>query len=220
MSDPHPPEPRVLTGRVVAELGRPETPEETAARKADNSRKHRQNQTTRNLVLALIASLAIVLFVVLLVPRPDNAAPLTVNWHTLAAQAKDGVSQTLVDPELPAGWTANKAVIRNDGRQNQVWSIGFITPKQQFIGMEQGIEATGSFVTSLLGKARPTGSTVIDGTKWVVYDQRNSGEESNYTYSLVASFPGNRVVLHGSATNDEFATLARVVAGDLQGVAQ
>ena len=36
--------------RVVAELGRPETPEETAARKAENSRIHRASQNTRNLV--------------------------------------------------------------------------------------------------------------------------------------------------------------------------
>ena len=57
--------------RVVAELGRPETPEETAARQAENSLKHRQRQTVTNLVLALGASLLVVLALVLLVPRSD-----------------------------------------------------------------------------------------------------------------------------------------------------
>ena len=39
---------------IVAELGRPETPDETAERKAETSRKHRAGQTTFNLVVALI----------------------------------------------------------------------------------------------------------------------------------------------------------------------
>jgi hypothetical protein len=46
-------------GRVVAELGRPETPAETAARKAESSRLHRQRQTVNNLVYSLIATLGI-----------------------------------------------------------------------------------------------------------------------------------------------------------------
>jgi hypothetical protein len=38
--------------RVVAELGRPETPEETAARKAESSRVYRSSQNFRNLIAA------------------------------------------------------------------------------------------------------------------------------------------------------------------------
>ena len=56
---------------IVAELGRPETPEETAARKAENSRKRRANQTAFNLIVATIASLGIVLFLVVVVVRPN-----------------------------------------------------------------------------------------------------------------------------------------------------
>ena len=61
--------------RIVAELGRPETPEETAARRAENSLKHRQRQTVQNLILALGASLLVVLVIVLIVPRSD--APMS-----------------------------------------------------------------------------------------------------------------------------------------------
>ena len=58
---------------IVAELGRPETAEETAQRKAENSRKHRANQTALNLVGATVASLAIVAFLVIVVVRPAPA---------------------------------------------------------------------------------------------------------------------------------------------------
>ena len=40
--------------RVVAELGRPETPDETAARKAASSAAYRSSKTVRNLVVAEI----------------------------------------------------------------------------------------------------------------------------------------------------------------------
>ena len=46
--------------RIVAELGRPETPDETAARKAESSRVYRASQNTRNLVAALLVTLAVV----------------------------------------------------------------------------------------------------------------------------------------------------------------
>ena len=58
---------------IVAELGRPETPEETANRKAERSRLHRSNQTALNLVAALIVCLVVVLLIVLVVVRPDPA---------------------------------------------------------------------------------------------------------------------------------------------------
>jgi hypothetical protein len=45
--------------RIVAELGRAETPDETAARKAESSRVYRASQNTRNLVAALIVTIAV-----------------------------------------------------------------------------------------------------------------------------------------------------------------
>src|SRR5207342_1416059 len=59
---------------IVAELGRAETPAETAERKAKASAKRRSNQTAINLVIALVASLGLVLLVVLVVVRPEVPA--------------------------------------------------------------------------------------------------------------------------------------------------
>lgn len=215
VSRPMPDENLPPAGRVVAELGRPETPEETAARKAENSRAHRANQTTRNLVLALLASLAIVLFVVLAVPRSDQAQVKTVDYRAIAAQAQQGIQQHLASPRLPASWKANVAEQRSGDQKSQLWYIGFITPGQQFIGLEQGIDATDSFFGTLLGKARSTGTTVIGGVTWTIYNQRDSGDVGNYDYSLTATIDDTRVLLHGSANDNEFATLAAAVGSDL-----
>ena len=202
-------------GRIVAELGRPETPEETAARKAENSRAHRENQTTRNLILALLASLAIVLFVVLVVVRPIDGPPRDVNYKTIAVQAQEGFKARLVAPELPSGWRANNAELRDADQKSPTWYIGFLTPKQQFIGLEEGLTTTDAWFGTLLGKARPTGAITLGGIRWSIYNQRNDSDPGNFAYSLASTVGTTRFVLHGSASTAEFTKLALAVSTDL-----
>src|SRR6478752_7162538 len=163
--------------RVVAELGRPETPEETAARKAENSLKHRQRQTTMNLVYALVASLALVLVIVLVVPRSDTPMEPDIDVAATAAQAQAAVSAPLAVPELPEGWRANAAEIRrSDADQVTAWYVGYLTPDDEFIGMYQAIDANPTWVAELLARTSATGTTTIDGVSWTVHDNRSTSD--------------------------------------------
>ncbi|MDF2441986.1 MAG: hypothetical protein JWR01_189, partial [Subtercola sp.] len=74
--------------RVVAELGRPETLEETTARKAEQSRKYRANKTINNLWLSLIVCVAVVIVIVLLVPRNDSSQLQSVDYRSVATSAQ------------------------------------------------------------------------------------------------------------------------------------
>jgi hypothetical protein len=206
------------TPRIVAELGRPETPEETAARKAENSRLHRANQTTRNLVLALIASLAVVLFVVLVVIRPNNNLYGYVDYKAVASGAQSGISTPLVAPNLPGGWKANKAQLTSGNGGDQTWSVGLITPKQQFIGIEEGVKTSDTWLGALLGKAQPTGHVTIDGIRWTIYSQRASA--GNFQYSLASTVGTTDYILHGSASDAEFHQLAAAIAQFLTSAGQ
>jgi len=205
---PHPPTPR-----IVAELGRPETPEETAARKAESSRRHRSNQTLLNLVLALAASLGIVLFLVLVVVRPSMDPAPNVDYQKLAADAQPTVSEPLASPSLPKSWSANAARLKTGSDGIVTWYIGFITPAPQYIGLVQGIKANPSWVAAQLESARATGTETIGGIDWTVYDQRDSGKTD--TYALAATVHGSSYVLHGSADVAEFHTLASALATEL-----
>jgi hypothetical protein len=206
---------RVVSGRVVAELGRPETPEETAARKAENSRAHRANQTTRNLILALLASLGIVLFLALVVVRPTANLVAPVNYLSVAAQAQKDVSEPLAAPTLPTGWHSNDAELKTDTGKTVTWYVGLITPKQQFIAIEQGIATSDTWFGSLLGKAQSTGHVTIAGVRWTIYDQRGASGTGNFPYSLAATIGTSHIVLHGSASTAEFHVLATAVASTL-----
>jgi hypothetical protein len=198
--------------RIVAELGRPETPDETAARKAENSRAHRANQTTRNLILALLASLAVVLFTVLVVVRPDQALTHYVNYKAVAKLAQPGVDATLAAPDLPASWKSNDAELKSDSVHDTTWYVGLITPKQQFIAIEEGVKTSDTWFGSLLGREQPTGNTTIAGIRWTVYDRHSTVSSGNYVYALSASIENVKYVLHGSAGASEFKILASAIA--------
>lgn len=209
--------------RVVAELGRPETPEETAARKAENSRKHRQRQTVKNLVLALGASLGVMLVIVLIVPRSNTPIDRDVDVAAVAEQAAPAFDVELAVPELPEGWRANAAEVRNSkADQVTAWYVGYLTPGDEYIGMYQASGANPSWVSTQLARTLPTGTAAVDGVEWTVYDNRASDSEElgNAEYGLVAEAGGTTFVLLGTASPEEFAELAAALAPAVQGAAQ
>ena len=196
--------------RVVAELGRPETPEETAARKAENSRNHRQRQTLLNLLLALGASLLVVLVIVLIVPRGDMAAERDIDVAAVAEQAQIAGDDPLAVPELPEGWRANAAELRTSSVDGvTAWYAGYLTPSNEYLGMYQGLDANPTWVAGLLARTIATGTTTIDGVEWTVYDNRESSADvGNARYGLTTEAGGSTFVLLGTATSEEFETLA------------
>ena len=208
---------RTVPPRVVAELGRPETPEETAARKAENSRKHRANQTLINLVYSLVATLAVVLVLVLVVVRPEAPPRAPIDYGLIARQSQPEASQPLIVPILPPEWTANSATLRTGSDGVTSWYIGLLTPSQQFIAVTQGIDANSSWVAALLDASVPTGGEDIDGVAWQVFDNRaaiTDGTEvpGNLAYAMVATVGANTYILNGTADANEFRTVATTIS--------
>jgi hypothetical protein len=200
--------------RVVAELGRPETPEETAVRKADDAVKRRQRQTVRNLVASLLASLAVVAVIVLIVPRSDTPIERDVDVRAVAAQAQAGIEQELAVPELPDGWRSNDASLRQGEADGvRAWYAGYLTPSNEYAGMYQGLGANPTWTAELLANTIATGVVMIDGVEWTVYDNRDSDADvGNARYGLVTEAGESTFVLLGTAAPEEFETLARAIA--------
>ncbi|MEO6825923.1 MAG: DUF4245 domain-containing protein [Microbacteriaceae bacterium] len=203
---------------VVAELGRPETPEETAARKADDSRKHRSRQTVNNLVLSLLAILGVVLIIVMVVPRADAPVAPKVDYAQLAAAGQGSEPDPLVSPVLPNSWHANAAELRT-GAADRIdsWYIGLITPKQQYIGISQGFHANATWLADQLRSSEPDGSITIDSVVWTRYDNRASGGDfGNVQYALTTASGASTYVIFGTAGDQEFRTVAQAMAGAIR----
>lgn len=194
---------------VVAELGRPETPQETADRKASASARHRSNQTAFNLVVATAASLLVVLVLVFVTVRPAPAPRDPVDYQSIAAAAGEAV----LAPELPDTWVANAARLETSGGI-RTFTIGFVTPSNQFVAFEQGLAANPTWLAQAVDGAAATGAARIAGLDWVIYDRRDAEDPGNYAFSMSAELRGSTVVLHGTASDEEFESLAEAVADE------
>lgn len=200
--------------RIVAELGRPETPQESADRRAEASRVRRQSKTFINLVVALLASLAVVAVVVLVVVRPDASPREPVDYRAISMQADAPVA--LAAPALSAEWVSNSAIYNASAPDGvATWYVGFVTPADHFIGLRQGIDANPTWLANELVGMRATGATTIEGIEWTVYDRRNVKDPGNHAYALSTVGAQSTYVLYGTATDDEFATLAKTIAATI-----
>jgi hypothetical protein len=96
---------------------------------SEAARIRRARQTTRNLILALIATLAAVGLMLVLVPRDDSSQLERVDWAARAESLQGQAAMTLASPVLPDGWYANHADYEDDTTDGlQTWDVGFVTP--------------------------------------------------------------------------------------------
>ncbi len=203
--------------RVVAELGRPETPQETAERKAEGSRKYRSRKTVNNLVFSLLATLVTVLVLVLLVPRNDTPILPDVDYASTAAQLQSTVDTPLVSPELPDGWRANSAEWTTDtGDGISTWYIGLITAENQFIGLTQGLGTNPTWLAEQVQNVAALDTRTIAGVDWDVHVNPAASPEGNFEYALVTTSGPSTYVLLGTADPDEFSILAEALAPNIQ----
>ncbi|MCK6081090.1 DUF4245 domain-containing protein [Microbacterium sp. EYE_5] len=163
--------------RVVAELGRPETPEETAARKAESSQRYRSSKTFRNLIAAMIVCVGIVAVIYLGVPRGTPADTPEADIPAAAAAAAETAGHAVIVPETPESWRANSAQV--DGGE---WRVVF-APAQGYVEITQTFDAPDGWASRQLGGYAPTGTTEIDGVEWDVYDLARPADTIDYALS-------------------------------------
>lgn len=211
---------------VVAELGRPETPEETAARKATDSRLYRQRKTVNNLVLSLLVSLGLMALIVFMAPGllggKDTFSERSVDVAELAAAAEPSAGRMLSAPEVPEGWLAKGADLRASDGVNW-WRINYTTVDQAFASVTQAFTASGepvkeAWIEKQLEDQVPTGTETLGGVEWIVYDHSDrSAEDSNMLFGLRAEIGGDTVLVYGTDTPGTLRVLAAEVAESLAG---
>lgn len=201
--------------RIVAELGRAETPEETAARKAASSRRHRDNRSYTNLIAALVVCLIVVLVMVLVVLRPQvpEREPIDVAAAAVGAQAV--TEEPLLVPDLPEAWEANAADIRSGSDQVITWYTGYVTPEEQFLFFRQAVDANPTWLAAAIENATPTGERTIDGVTWIEYDQRGTEDPGNLAYVLTTEQGASTVIIGGTADDTELQSFADAVSAQL-----
>ncbi|MFK4761003.1 DUF4245 family protein [Microbacterium sp. ZW T5_45] len=194
---------------IVAELGRPETPEETAARKAESSRVYRASQNVRSLVAALIVTVAVVAVIVFAVPRGEPASVRTIDLPGIAADVESTMQSPVVVPELGTFWRVNKAELTSGS--TVVWDVTLAPADEDergYIRLAQAFDADATWAPQRLNGIAPTDTVTIDGREWDVYKPGDAGAKQNITYAIGTQAGSDYVLLYGSRSADSTAELA------------
>ena len=206
---------------INADLGRPETPDETAARKAASSKAYRSSQTVRNLVAALVVTLAVVVVIIALVPRGEPVAATPIDVAALAADVEASMGSPAIVPETDEFWRVNAAELQSGAPV--VWEVTLAPAAQDergFIKLAQAFDADASWAPQRLNGVAPTDTVRIGGREWDVYQPGSAGAEANVTYALGTQAGDDYVLLYGSRSADSTAELAESLIPQIRTVSE
>jgi len=113
------------------------------------------------------------------------------------------------NPSVPEGWTPNsgsRATISGDNG-GAVSTVGYITGTGAYLQLTQSSASEEQLVPFVAGSetAYASGAQNVSGRDWVVY-----GEEGSRNY-WVSDFGDVRILLGGTATTEDFTTLASIL---------
>ncbi|MGK3648852.1 DUF4245 domain-containing protein [Pseudarthrobacter enclensis] len=171
----------------------------------------RANASVIGMVIALVVSIAAFLPVILMNPLPksDGYRP-DIDVAGIAQRAADVAGFTPVAPDTGNAFRANYARWEaGTGNGVPTWEVGFLTPKESFIGLVQTSKANPTWLLQQTKNAPVTGSRNAGGQDWELRDT-GRGEKS-----MVLDYRGTTVVLSGAAQLDEFAALADAVVASM-----
>ncbi|KRA23859.1 amino acid transporter [Microbacterium sp. Root61] len=201
--------------RVVAELGRPETPDETAARKAESSRVYRGSQTTRNLIAALLVTVAVVAVVIFAVPRGTPPPRAAIDVTAVAASVESALDRTVIVPDAPAEWSVNGAAV--EGNASRAWTIVYAPEGETgFLRIAQGFDADAAWPARVLNGAAVHETVTIDGIEWDSYQISDPERAGNVSAALSTPAGTDVVLIYGSASDATLRTAASAVADDVR----
>ena len=206
---------------IVAELGRPETPDETAARKAASSKAYRGSQTVRNLVAALLVTVAVVAVIIFAVPRGEPVKADEIDVAGIAAGVESTMDSPAIIPELDDFWRVNAAELQSGA--TVVWEITLAPAaddERGFIKVAQAFDADSSWAPQRLNGNAPTDEVRIGGLDWDVYKLGDAGANANVSYAIGTQAGNDYVLLYGSRSAASTADLAESLVPQIRALSE
>lgn len=194
----------------------PTTPQEIAEAKAEAKRLRRQRQTAKNLVASLVASLGIVIFLVLVVARPNDQVAEPIDYSAVGAEAEAESSYDLAIPVLDETWSSNRADMREEST-GDVWRLGLISTSGGFVQIvhylgteditnelpDDGVEAS-QLLTSLDGVTH----------EWSSRDRSDIEEAGNDLFVMWTTVDNGQLVIRGTSQASVLAIASQLLDSD------
>lgn len=171
-----------------------------AAEREEKRRLRQQRQNMRNLVASLVVSLAIVAFLIFIIPRPGGNQVPPVEWKQVAVSTQPSAPGTLLVPQLDDTWQGNRADIR-EAAGTVEWTVGLVSSTGDFVQLIQGFDAGPGWVSGQVRGQTADGETELGAgpqqVTWDVYDRSGVTEPGNRIWSVATQTDTGWAVVTG-----------------------
>lgn len=139
---------------------------------ARTKRESTAGDLIRSLALILIP---LVVITIIFTRTPDDHPVKDVDWTPVLAKARKEAPFAVLAPEnLPNGWRATRVnwvpqgepYLNGDASPRNLWQLGFLTPDEAFIDLNQGDVRPQEMVDQQSREGTADGSSVVAGKTW------------------------------------------------------
>ena len=169
----------------------------------------RKNSNWVNMIIAILACLAVVVVVLLIAPQPEVDSQRVVDYQAIAEQSQDTADFDLIVPELPSGWTSNEASLDRVGDSDYTsWYMSFVGTERQWVSIDQA-QATENWAENQVDDGVAAEAVTVGGSDFQIYRTEDAKEY------WVTGQGDTFVVITAIATPETIDSFAKQVAQQL-----
>jgi hypothetical protein len=175
----------------------------------------------RNLVAALLVTLAVVVVIVAVVPRGEPVAQKPIDVAGIAEGVESSMGGAVIVPELGSFWRVNAAEMQSGA--TVVWEVTLAPAaddERGFIKVAQAFDADSSWAPQRLNGIAPTDSIRIGGLEWDVFEPAKAESNANVSYAIGTQAGDDYILLYGSRSPDSTAELAESLVPQIRTISE
>lgn len=157
------------------------------------------------MLMSFGATFALIALIYLFTYTPVTGDPVKVVDYTptLTAVRSSGAFKVGAPVGLSSDWRATSVRYTPVATDSTIatWHLGFVTPDDGYVGLEQSNGADAGFVKDSTTKGQAVGTQVVEGKTWNKYHSDSTGYNS-----LVLKDNGVTTVVVGTVSYDQLAT--------------
>jgi len=183
----------------------------TKAGSRDEMRVLRRHYNWVNMVIALVACLALVLAALALAPRPEGDITREVDYGEVARTVQPDAAFGLAVPPLPEGWEANAASFGQQGTPAaDTWYVSWVDGDDGWASLRQADadDTPDAWAESFLEEFAETGESELGGADFTRFEGTSSSD-----MALLGEADGTILLLVGEG---EWGPLEEFAAGSVQ----
>ncbi|QVQ51461.1 DUF4245 domain-containing protein [Spiractinospora alimapuensis] len=188
-----------------------DAPAQTAAPATPEKKPRSRNDVFANYLVVLLAFAGISLVIVLFASWGEEESLPEVDYEADAEQFTAFAPFPVLAPEdLPDDWVATSSRLTLAGAtageeitDPVKWDVGFVTSSEEYASLRIGDDDPEDFIADMTNDGDPDGDQQVADDTWDRYETPDGDRRS-----LVRPTEGATLVVTGTATYDELATLA------------